>query len=171
MKFEISERITTGVDRDHVEELVIEQFKTFSKWVYVGNGGIIIAQGIQTTFGSIQRTEKALIDIREAEGGYLIVVSLEYKPSPLFWMFFLLGLFGYLVGCLIPVVFYLYHKRIVTSAVEGGLARIENELRQTPGAMHHHSTADEIAKLASLRDRGVLTEDEFHASKQRLLNL
>ena len=31
------------------------------------------------------------------------------------------------------------------------------------------STADELAKLADLRDRGVITEDEFAARKVRLL--
>jgi uncharacterized membrane protein YdbT with pleckstrin-like domain len=33
----------------------------------------------------------------------------------------------------------------------------------------HVSTADEIAKLAELRDRGVLTEEEFQARKAKLL--
>jgi uncharacterized membrane protein YdbT with pleckstrin-like domain len=32
-----------------------------------------------------------------------------------------------------------------------------------------HSVADELAKLAALRERGVLSDDEFQARKQRLL--
>jgi hypothetical protein len=39
--------------------------------------------------------------------------------------------------------------------------------------LHHagvsSSTADQLHKLADLRDRGVLTEDEFQSEKQRLL--
>ena len=33
------------------------------------------------------------------------------------------------------------------------------------------SEADEIAKLAALRDRGVLTEEEFSAKKRQLLGI
>jgi len=40
--------------------------------------------------------------------------------------------------------------------------------RQAPGG---YSVADELEKLASLRDRGVLTDEEFQARKQKLLEL
>ena len=36
-------------------------------------------------------------------------------------------------------------------------------------AVRPHSTADEIAKLARLRDTGALSESEFEARKARLL--
>jgi hypothetical protein len=34
---------------------------------------------------------------------------------------------------------------------------------------HGHSTADELSKLAALRDQGVLTGDEFAAQKAKIL--
>lgn len=47
------------------------------------------------------------------------------------------------------------------------------EARKGPGIVNREgstsSIADEIAKLADLRDRGALTEEEFQARKQRLL--
>ena len=40
-------------------------------------------------------------------------------------------------------------------------------LQSSGGA--HHSTADELSKLAALRDQGVITEEEFTAQKAKLL--
>ena len=40
-----------------------------------------------------------------------------------------------------------------------------------PAAQSGPSAADEIEKLAALRDRGVLTEEEFAAKKRQLLGL
>jgi hypothetical protein len=52
-------------------------------------------------------------------------------------------------------------------AVEAIKAEIERRLGQTRGG--GGSVADELEKLASLRDRGVLTEQEFQARKRQLL--
>ncbi len=42
-------------------------------------------------------------------------------------------------------------------------------VRQTAGTAGGAGGADEIAKLASLRDQGVLTDEEFSAQKAKLL--
>lgn len=44
-----------------------------------------------------------------------------------------------------------------------------SEARKGLGRPGGHSLADELAKLADLRDKGVLTEDEFQARKRKLL--
>lgn len=46
-----------------------------------------------------------------------------------------------------------------------------NTTKQAVAAGPILSTADEIAKLAALKDSGVLTEDEFQAAKKRLLDM
>lgn len=38
-----------------------------------------------------------------------------------------------------------------------------------PGSQSHPSVADELSKLVALRDRGILTEEEFNSQKARLL--
>ncbi len=40
---------------------------------------------------------------------------------------------------------------------------------ESEGDESAHDVAEELSKLADLRDRGVLTQDEFDAQKQRLL--
>jgi hypothetical protein len=45
---------------------------------------------------------------------------------------------------------------------------VRHYLLQSAGSARH-STADEIAKLAALRDQGVITDEEFAAQKAKLL--
>jgi hypothetical protein len=49
-------------------------------------------------------------------------------------------------------------------------SRSRRGVARLPGGQGAPSTADELAKLAALRDRGVLTEAEFVAQKQKLLD-
>jgi len=54
------------------------------------------------------------------------------------------------------------------------IAREVMQKAMNAGAAHiveHESDADEIAKLALLRDKGILTEEEFQAKKRQLLGL
>lgn len=46
---------------------------------------------------------------------------------------------------------------------------IDEYIRQAAGAGSASSAADELQKLAELRDAGVLTDEEFAAQKSRLL--
>lgn len=49
-------------------------------------------------------------------------------------------------------------------------AQFQQYLRQTvSGTSNGHSTASELERLASLRDRGVLTDEEFHREKSKIL--
>lgn len=58
---------------------------------------------------------------------------------------------------------------------QGGFQRIKDEIetRMQGGTMPSSpaSVADEIAKLADLRDKGILTEEEFQHKKKQLLGL
>ena len=49
------------------------------------------------------------------------------------------------------------------------IERAEDETKQQPAAMRGAGLADELKKLAELRDCGVLTQEEFNAQKTRLL--
>lgn len=56
------------------------------------------------------------------------------------------------------------------STFEDLKAEIEQRIAQ-PSTSHMVSTADELEKLAALRERGILTEEEFAAKKKQLLGL
>ena len=60
---------------------------------------------------------------------------------------------------------------------EPAFERLKNEiyaLQETPQQEHLErilSVSDEVEKLASLRDRGILTEEEFERQKKRTLRM
>ena len=63
-------------------------------------------------------------------------------------------------------------KASAAAQVEGAAAiqdMIAKRFPQTPGATSGGDVADELTKLADLRDRGVLTDEEFEAQKAKLL--
>ena len=49
-------------------------------------------------------------------------------------------------------------------------AEVEEIRRTLNGNVTGQSTADELTKLAELRDKGVITEDELQAQKGKLLS-
>jgi hypothetical protein len=70
------------------------------------------------------------------------------------------------------VLFYLIfrgsgmHERDVRRAEQNNAA-LTDYIRQTAGTTP--STSEELSKLATLRDQGVLTEEEFQAQKAKIL--
>jgi hypothetical protein len=57
----------------------------------------------------------------------------------------------------------------VKTYIERRIQELRDEDRGGPGTRSAGIMADELTKLAKLRDQGVLTEDEFAKAKQRLL--
>jgi len=67
---------------------------------------------------------------------------------------------------------FMYSSASDNKLIEEIKAYIEERIRElkTPGATSTTSSvADELAKLAGLRDQGILTDEEFAKAKQRLL--
>lgn len=79
-------------------------------------------------------------------------------------------------GWVIAVILIPLLGVLVYLIARGGLMQ-EREFRGTAhgGSYDHNvkvsseSTADEIAKLTALRDKGILTDDEYKAQKRKLL--
>jgi hypothetical protein len=55
------------------------------------------------------------------------------------------------------------------SAAKAQDAAMREYIQQTAGSGGGASTADELTKLANLRDQGVLTPEQFEAQKAKLL--
>ena len=68
------------------------------------------------------------------------------------------------------VVYMVARGRSMNERAREQAARDEHDLRRhAQGATGSPSTADELAKLADLRDRGVISPQEFAQAKARLL--
>ncbi len=142
MRYETSERITSNRPKSDLLEVLREQFSKISDGIRQ-DGGTLTAAAIATTFGAINRWDRTTISIRTCDGGYLIVADVNYRPSGFFWIFFVLGLFGYFVVWIIPVAFYLYHQSVVKNAVATCLLRVKNEFNE----QSHYRQPDHIPPL------------------------
>ena len=171
MHFEVSQRLITNESTDNVLEFAQRQFSKISNKTRLKDERLTVRM-IEASFGSINRSDVTRVQLQRVGGGYLIVSETDYRPSGWFWLFLILLLFSY-VGWLIPIAFYLYQRGTVKSAIQSSVDRIVNEFTGSPmigvQATAPASKADELKKLAELRDGGILSEDEFTSQKLKLL--
>jgi hypothetical protein len=128
MKFEISEKFKTDKKEEQILEVLEEQFKKVSRRV-TKNGKEIEAKLIEATFFYWFRSDTTNIRLSKKDTGYLCIADVEYNPSVIFWVgciFLLLTA----VGLLIPIIAYLYHKKVVREAIEKVLRRVKDEVEE-----------------------------------------
>ena len=171
MHFEVSERVITNESPEVVMEFAQRQLAKISSKTRL-EGAKLTARMVEASFGSINRSDVTRLTLQRTGGGYLLVSETDYRPSGWFWLFLIVLLFTY-VGWLIPIAFYLYQRGTVKAAIESAVNRIVNEFSVGPMAVGVQaapsSKADELKKLAELRDSGVLSEEEFTSQKLKLL--
>jgi len=173
MRFEVSERVTTMESESVLFASLKEIFSKVSRKARLKNDALCV-KGIETTFGSINRSDLTTIRTKQVSGGWLIVAQVRYRPSFMFWILFIGLLASGVVTAgisslafFIPIVFYLTQRKTVRAAVQDCLKRFKDEHSQG-GAL---SSLTELEKLAALREKGHVTEDEFQANKRRLLGV
>ncbi|WP_158916485.1 SHOCT domain-containing protein [Caulobacter sp. S45] len=176
MRYELSTRLLSSEDMNAVGKKIKSHFSTIAQTTQV-EGESLVLTGIEKSFGSITRATTARIKIRPAEGGYLVLADVHYRPSFMFWVLIFIGLFVFGIFSILAIVFYFSQKGSVRRAVERALERIKNEFDHAPvsvaniGAMANVGVAAEIAALENLRKSGVLTDEEFAKKKRQLLDL
>lgn len=170
MKFEISEKIITSRSPEDILICLENQFRKVSKGIN-RSGMVIEAKSIEASFGSINRTDITNIYLKKSNDGYLLIADVVYKPSIAFWIIFIITLFTW-VFWLVPVAFYLLQKDTVKTSIHGCFQRVKNEFDQTISNTYSNSItnnlAEEIEKLGLLKDKGLITEDEFSNAKKRI---
>ena len=172
MKFEVSDRIPTNANRESLLKALEEQLSKVSENVR-RDGDSYVAEMIEATFGSINRKDITTVELRDSDDGFLIVGNVDYRPSTWFWVLLIILLFTY-IGWIIPVAFYLLHKNTVKNAIQGVFTRIKNEFTSSSGQKQkklEYNDLDQLEKLADLKDKGAVTEEEFQTKKKELLGL
>jgi len=103
-----------------------------------------------------------------------MLADVTYKPSGWFWVILIITLFTW-VFWLIPIAFYLVQKDTVRTAIAEAFTRVRNEFDESnlgdSPARAPHTALDDLERLATLREKGLLTEEEFTAKKKQLLAL
>ncbi|WP_407434353.1 SHOCT domain-containing protein [Treponema sp.] len=173
MKFDVSRRFQTKNSEEEIAKFLEDLFRKNSNSANYNNG-VLTVELINPTFGSINRKDKTVIEIKPKDNETLLVANVEYKPSGWFWFFVICGLFT-TVAWLIPIIFYLYQKNTVKTGIEEIFSRTENEFRETNKSSSAASTeqpedpVSKLEKLAVLKEKGILSEEEFIKQKQKIL--
>lgn len=173
MNYDLSRRFKTQASENDIIQFMEDSFRRTSDSVY-NNGRILSVGGINTTFGSINRTDKTVVELKSKDNDALLVAHVEYKPSGWFWIFLICGLFT-TVCWLIPIGFYFYQKNVVKTAIEEIFNRIEDEFRDGKGqstsakAISSGDLSDQLEKLAELKAKGILSDEEFASQKAKIL--
>lgn len=177
MNFDVSRRFRTNASQNDISQFLEDSFRRTAENVLRNNRGGLEAHSINATFGSINRKDTTIVDIREKDGEVLLVANVSYTASGWFWAFLILGLFT-TIGWAVPVIFYFYQKTTVKTAIEEIFNRTESEFRDSnnTSAKNRSSVsiddaAEKIEKLASLVEKGLMTKEEFDAQKAKLLGL
>lgn len=171
MKFEVSEKVITTAKPDELLQALEAQFRKNAKSVERA-GDTLTVKTIADTFGSVNRTDVTTVSVKPAAGGYLLSADTDYAPSIFFWILLIVLLFT-AFGWIFPVAFFFYNRTVVEKASQAALQHVRNEFSRDAAAPAATPTnmADELEKLGSLKERGLLTEDEFNQRKAKLLNL
>jgi hypothetical protein len=168
MRYEVSERLISSAQKDAVLSALEIQFKKVAASVK-RNGDEILVQSIEASFGSINRKDTTTVSVKNADGGYLLIADVHYRPSIAFWIIFVISIFTYVLW-LIPVIFYLMQKQTVRKGIEETFQRVKNEHMTTnPSSNRGAGTVDELEKFANLLDRGLISKEEFDAKKKQIL--
>ena len=175
MNFDLSTRFKTNSSTEEILKFLEESFRKSAETV-VKNGETLTVESVNATFGSINRDDKTIVVVKSKCEETLIVASVEYKPSIWFWIFFVCSLFT-TIFWLVPIAFYFYQKKTVKNGIEEILSRVENEFRGSnlnPATVKSNFSEDacaQLEKLASLKEKGILSDEEFAARKAKILSM
>jgi hypothetical protein len=111
-----------------------------------------------------------MVELKPKEDGFLAVASVNYRPSAAFWIILVITLFTY-VFWLLPIALYLIQKKTVRTAIGEVFTRVKHEFQSSADVRHSPTNLDQLEKLAALKEKGTITEQEFQAKKKQLLNL
>jgi len=127
MQFAVSERIKTNKSESEVIDELHDSFRKISESVKEENGRLII-ETINATFGSINRTDQTEITVKKKENGFLVTAEVTYKPSVAFWILLGITIWFAVVGAVIPVGFYIWHKKLIREEIEKTFKNSKYEL-------------------------------------------
>jgi hypothetical protein len=168
MRFEVSERIKTSKSQEELLSFLEAQFKKISESANRSDTTIKV-KSIEASFGAINRDDSADISLKKSEDGWLLVSDVNYKPSAMFWVFFIVGLFSW-VFWLLPIGFYLYQKDAVKGAISDCFQRVRNEFEQSIAHVQTQaSSLGDIGQLHELFKAGAITQEEFDEQKKKIL--
>jgi len=127
MKITVTERIKTSKSKSVIIDELRESFEKVAENVNEIDSGVAV-ESINATFGSINRKDTTEITIKEKDNGFLMTAEVTYKPSVVFWILLAITIWFAVVGAVIPVGFYLWHKKLVREEIEKTFKNVRYEV-------------------------------------------
>ena len=172
MNFDVSERIQTSESKEKLLEVLEEKFRRVAAKV-TKNNYVLMVENINPTFGSINRADISTVTIQEKNDGFFVNASVNYKPPVLFWVLLVILLFTTVLW-LIPIGFFFYQKNMVKDGIAEVFSGLKNELSIEKASSNNTQKSNnsyvELEKLAELRDKGILTQEEFESKKKKIIS-
>lgn len=174
MKFTTTQKLKTGASETAVLSAIMEIFKPISESVEQGNH-FVEARQIQATFGSINRKDVTRLTLKRKQDGWTVTADTDFKPSLWFWILLILTILT-VWGVLISIGIYWWQKTIVKGAVENALKQLADDVEDSAGSQPANyggpaGAMSEIEQLASLLQKGLISQSEFDAAKKKALGL
>ena len=169
MEFELSERITTVAGKKEIFSVLTSQFKKVSESV-VQKENLVGVVRVGAFFDGF-RNDTSIIRLKENDDGFLLTAEVNYRPSVWFWIVCIILTFTTFVGELIPLIIYFYQKNAVSKTIQNIFMRVKNEFQNTNNVKVPSNTTDldKLEKLHNLKEKGIITEDEFNTKKKEIL--
>lgn len=170
MKFDVSERIQTKKTKGEIFESLENQFRNISKTTARNTDNLTVGI-INPTFGSINRKDTTIITIEEKTDGYFINAAVNYKPSVAFWIIFCILIFTWVLW-LLPIIFFIYQKKMVKTAITEVFNRTKNEFfdSKKDNSIGEDDKFTKLEKIGTLRDKGIISQEEFEKQKKEILD-
>lgn len=176
MNFDVSKRFQTQASPDDVTKFLEEAFRRSASKVS-NFGDKLTVEVVNPTFGSINRKDITNVDVRQKDGDMILTANVNYAPSVMFWVLFVVLIFT-TICWLVPIAFFFFQKKTVKTGIEEIFDRTATEFvssgisRKAPSAQMAISTDDvatQIEKLSGLVEKGLLTQEEFVVQKTKIL--
>lgn len=147
-----------------------DEYKGYNGTIILTNSGVIIKRGAKGYLlgGGMLRGDKTI--------PYTSIVAVQLKKAGMTAGYLQLSLKGGseaksgLMQSTKDENTVNFHARKNKDFLEAK-AKIESRILQSSSGQQSHSDADELEKLAALKDKGIITEEEFALKKRQLLGL
>lgn len=177
MYFSLNKRFATKASCEQILIFLEDEFKKVAEFVtYNVSSNSLTIKSINTTFGSINRDDTTIIEVKDKDKEIAITAFITYGPSAWFWVFIILGLFTWLLW-LVPLVMYFYQKDIVKISILEVFNIVENEFKEkdinntvVKKSISIDNISDQLEKFAQLAEKGFITKEEYEIQKEKLLN-
>lgn len=173
MNIKLNEKIKTHLSEAQILTIIQSEFSHLSTAVHTDGGAVTARMIAPNTFGAINRQDVTHITLSPSADGFIVAADITIAPSTAFWFLCIFGLLFAWVLWIPVVIFYMMQKSTIVDAVQRALSNCRIQC-DTPaqGAQHQPaSSLDEIEKLGSLKEKGLITEEEFTVRKAHILKI